>query len=99
MMPVKSKVNSLPIAAGKGLGLPKHVFANARLVESSHIEYVAWPTTGEPLMIVKYKDGGVYGYLGVPRQKVVAAANAKSTGRYIARHIKGHYKPVKIEGL
>lgn len=98
-MPVHHKVNSLPFLVGTETGLPKHVFFNARFVESSNVEFVAWPVTGEPLMLVRYKGGGTYGYLGVPRQKVVAAANAPSTGRYLHRHIIGKYKPVRIEVL
>lgn len=70
-----------------------------RWVASSNVDYVAWPVTGEPLLIVKYKNGGVYGYLGVSRQKSVAVANAPSVGRYINQKIKGKYKPVKIRDL
>lgn len=94
-----AKVNSLPILTGQNTGLPKHVFANALFVNSSNVEYVAWPVTGEQLMIVKYKHGGVYGYLGVSRQRAVAAAYAPSVGKYIANRIKGHFKPVKIEDM
>ena len=72
---------------------------NVRMVKSSNVEWIAWPMTGEPLMIVKYIHGGVYGYLGVSRQKAVAAANAPSVGRYIHNKIRGKYKPVKIKDV
>jgi len=47
-------------------------------------------------MIVTYKSGAVYGYLGVSRQRAVAAAYSRSTGKYINRRIKGRFKPVKL---
>ena len=98
-MPKVQIVDNFPIRTGEGSGLPKDVFVNARFVESSNVEWIAWPVTGEPLLIVKYKHGGVYGYLGVSRQKSVAAANAPSVGSYIHSRIKGKYRPVRIENL
>jgi hypothetical protein len=67
-----------------------------RHVDSSNIQWVGWPESGEPLMLVKYRANDIYGYLGVTRQRVVAAANAKSTGEYINRRIKPHFKFVKL---
>ena len=72
------------------------VRVNARICDSSNVESIAWPTSGEPLMLVRYKSGGTYGYLGVSRQRAVAAAYAVSTGRYINSRIKRHFKAVKI---
>jgi hypothetical protein len=67
-----------------------------RRVASSNIDWIGWPVSGEPLLIVQFLDGGRYGYLGVTRQKAVAMANAKSTGRYFHANVKTKYKPVKI---
>jgi hypothetical protein len=77
--------------------LEDHV-AKIRLrdVESSNVEYVAWPRTGEPAMLVQFKGGARYAYLGVSRQKVVAAAEAESVGKYINEKIKPHYEVVRI---
>jgi hypothetical protein len=70
--------------------------ANLRYVESSHIDYIGWPVSGEPLMLVRFKSGELYGYIGVSRQRAVAVANAKSPGRYLAREIKPKFKAMKI---
>lgn len=61
-------------------------------VVSTNVSFIGYPETGEPLLLVRYKSGKTYGYLGVPRQKVVSAAHAPSVGEYIARKIKPHYK-------
>jgi KTSC domain len=94
-MPVLSKQNGLAVFDSKTT-FPRQVFVNVRIVDSSNVESIAWPVTGEPLMIVRYKHGGVYGYLGVSRQRCVAAAYSPSVGQYIASKIKGKFKPVKL---
>lgn len=68
-------------------------------VASSNVDWVGYPTSLEPLLVVKYKEGRVYGYINVSRQQAVAAAYAPSVGAYINRKIKGHFKPVIIKGL
>jgi hypothetical protein len=82
----------LPDQAGR-----RDVFVNSRIVDSSNVESVAWPTTGEPLMIVRYKGGGLYGYYPVSRQRAVAAAYYPSTGKYINDRIKPNFKAVKLK--
>lgn len=81
------------------------IFLNTREVESSNVEWIGWPAPGTevighrqpiPLMIVQYKGGARYGYIGVPRQRAVATALAKSVGSYINHKIKPHYKVVKL---
>jgi hypothetical protein len=67
-----------------------------RVVNSSNIDWIGWPPDGDPLMIVQFKDGGRYGYIGVSRQKAVAAANAESSGKYLNERIKPHYEVVRI---
>jgi hypothetical protein len=67
-----------------------------RIVDSSNVSWVGWPLSGEPVMLVKFRGGEIYAYLGVSRQRAVAAAHAASTGRYIARRIKPQFKVMKI---
>jgi KTSC domain len=71
---------------------------NVRWINSSNVDWVAWPKEGEPLMIVKYRSGEMYGYIGVSRQRAVATAWSRSTGQYINKHIKPHFEVVKISG-
>jgi hypothetical protein len=69
---------------------------NTRNVNSSNVSWVGWPKSGEPLMVVMYRAGTIYGYIGVSRQKVVAAARARSTGEYINKRIKPHHRMVLL---
>jgi len=94
-MPVTRKLNGMPFKDGNSI-LRRDIFLNQRLVDSSNVEWVAWPVTGEPTMVVKYRGGDVYAYLGVSRQRAVAVANAPSTGKYINERIKPNHKVVKL---
>lgn len=94
-MPVRAIRNNFPFKEGNSI-LRQDIFINKRLVESSNVEWVAWPVTGEPTMIVQYRGGDVYAYLGVSRQRIVAAAYAESTGKYINEKIKPHFRMVKL---
>lgn len=73
-----------------------------RSVESTNVDWVGWPKTGEPMMVVSFKHGGRYAYLGATRQQAVALANAaentklESVGAYLNRVIKPKYAAVKI---
>lgn len=72
-----------------------------REVESSNIESVGWLRqtfeSEEPRMLfVKFKDGTVYAYTGVTRQRAVALTRAKSAGKYLNEQIKPNYKAVRI---
>jgi len=71
-------------------------FFRVRWVDSSNVRWVAWPETGEPLMLVKYNSEAIYGYIGVSRQRTVAAAHAPSTGAYINKNIKPLYEVAKF---
>jgi hypothetical protein len=90
-MPVTAKHNHLRFTREN-----KEIEVNVREVDSSNVDSIAWPVSGEPLMIVTYRNGGVYGYLGVTRQRAVAAAHSSSVGKYIAQRIKGHFEPVRL---
>lgn len=72
---------------------------NTRMIDSSNVLWVAWPKNGQPLMLVKFRGGGIYGYFGVSRQRVVAAARAPSTGEYINRKIKPHFDCAQIRAI
>lgn len=72
--------------------------ANLRYVKSSNVDWIGWPVGGEPLMLVRFKQSAeVYGFIGVSRQRAVAAAYAPSVGKYLNAKIKGKFKAVKIE--
>ena len=45
---------------------------------------------------VGFRSGGVYEYYAVPPSIASALVNAPSVGRYLAAHIKGHYKYLQI---
>lgn len=88
-MTVKSAVNGRRIDNSDRL-------ANLRYVHSSNITWVGWPVDGEPLMIVKFHSGDIYGYFPVSRQLAVACANSKSVGKFLNERIKPHFECVKI---
>ena len=94
-MPVVGKLDNIAVRDTSAKPA-KDVFFNFRYVDSSNVERIGWPVTGEQFMLVTYHHGGEYGYLGVSRQQAVAAAYAPSVGSYIAQRIKGHFKPVKL---
>lgn len=74
----------------------KPVKLHIRRIASSNIDWVGWPVSGEPLLVVQFLDASRYGYLGVSRQKAVAMANAASTGKYFHAKVKGKYETVKL---
>jgi hypothetical protein len=67
-----------------------------RRIDSSNIDWIGWPATGEPTMIVQFKGGSRYAYLGVSRQRAVACAYAESTGRFLNTKIKPFYDIMKL---
>jgi hypothetical protein len=96
-MPVTRKVNDMPIL-DKSQNPPAQESINVRYVDSSNVEWVGWPASSPgPLMLVKFRSGPtVYGYVGVTRQRAVAAAYHASVGKYINERIKPNYQVVKI---
>ena len=66
---------------------------NWRLVESSNVDAVGWDKSGN--MYVTFLNGTMYRYIGVSRQRAVAAAYADSVGSYINKKIKPFFKVVK----
>jgi hypothetical protein len=70
---------------------------NARLIGSTNINWIGWPKTGQqPLMFVCFRDGSIYVYFGVSRQKAVAAAHATSSGQYLNSEIKPRYGAYRV---
>ena len=71
-----------------------------RDVSSSNVLAVGWTPPGYgSAMFVRYQGGSVYAYIGVTRQRVVAAARARSVGKYINRVIKPNFRAIKVVGL
>lgn len=63
---------------------------------SSNVEWLGWPVTGEPTMVVQFKSGDRYAYLGVTRQRAVAMAYAPSVGSYLNKRVKPHFTVVRL---
>lgn len=89
-MPVRKK-NSITVIGPDG-----NVDLMVRDIDSSNVDWIGWPVSGEPLMVVEFKGGARYAYLGVSRQQAVAASWATSTGQYINKRIKPKHKVVKL---
>lgn len=75
-----------------------------RTVFSSNLAAVGWPSKGDqpapPLLLVMFKDGKVYGYLGGSRQRAVYMAYfCPSPGAYLNKKVKPRYDAVRIPEL
>lgn len=89
-----TKLDNIILPIADPLGGRIDVSVNWRLVESSNVDRIGWDNAGN--MYVRYLSGGVYCYLGVSRQRAVAAAYSKSRGRYINKKIKGKFNTIKL---
>lgn len=69
---------------------------NGLVVNSSNVNRIAWPVSGEPLMLVEFANGNRYAYLGVSRQRAVACAYAKSVGEFLNNRIKPNFSVMRI---
>lgn len=72
-----------------------------REVDSSNVKRIGWPSTGEPLMLVEFKNGRIYGYEGVSRQRAVALVHRRrlwngSIGQYMNKRVKPRFTVVEI---
>lgn len=93
-MPLKDEKSDFQIDVVTAAGV---VPVNARLVESSNIDWIGWPRIGkEKLMFVQFRGGVRYVYFGVSRQKAVAMANADSSGEFLNRRIKKKHGCIKV---
>jgi hypothetical protein len=86
----KFKTKLITVVNGKPIELI------GRKIDSGNIEQILWPKTGEPLMIVQFKSGTRYAYLGVSRQRAVACAYARSSGEFLNKRIKPNFDVVKL---
>lgn len=55
------------------------------------------PTVNNPCLLVEFKDGSRYLYLGVTDNTAFMIVNAESVGRYFSANIKGNYTCYKLE--
>lgn len=66
-------------------------------LDSSNVKWLGWPVSGEPTMVVEFKNQSRYAYIGVTRQRAVAMAYAPSVGSYLAQRVKPHYEVVRLK--
>ncbi|WP_339865070.1 KTSC domain-containing protein [Paremcibacter congregatus] len=64
-------------------------------VNSSNVASVGYDTDSATLQ-VEFLNGGIYQYFDVPQTVYLALVNADSVGKYLATHIKGHYRYSKV---
>lgn len=72
-----------------------------RDVVSSNVRKVGWDKEGNMYVLFEATHpptdrNTLYMYRDVPRQRVIAAARAKSVGQYIHRNIKPFFEAVRI---
>lgn len=63
-------------------------------VDSSSIDSVGYERN---VLEVRFRNGGLYQYLDVPEQAVVALMRAESKGRFFNQEIRGRYPAMKLE--
>ncbi len=64
-------------------------------VESTNILEIGFDEESSTLEI-EFKEGSVYQYFDVPKAIYDQMMNAESKGKYLAAHIKGFYRYVKV---
>jgi hypothetical protein len=64
--------------------------------ESSNVRRVGWPRSGETVMFVEYKNGHIYAYTGVSRQRAVATWLSHSTGQFMNKRIKPRFPSIQV---
>jgi len=64
-------------------------------VSSSNVASVGYDVDSATLQ-VEFLNGGVYQYFDVPENVYQGLVNADSVGKYLAAHIKGHYRYSKV---
>ena len=62
-------------------------------VSSSNLDTVGYE---KGTLYVRFKNGSLYSYSGVPEYVYNELVNASSKGRYLATYVKGHYPYSKI---
>jgi hypothetical protein len=64
-------------------------------VDSSNISSIGYDEDSNTLEI-EFHSGAVYQYFDVPLNVCQGIIEAGSKGQYLAHHIKGHYRYVKV---
>jgi hypothetical protein len=64
-------------------------------VDSSNIASIGYDE-GSSTLEVEFNNGAVYQYFDVPLNIYEGLKKADSTGKYLAQHIKGYYRYVKV---
>lgn len=67
-----------------------------RPVESSNVESVGYNPETETLH-VRYKNGSLYEYAGVPQDTHEELMAAESVGQHLAQNVKGKFEHTQIE--
>ena len=62
-------------------------------VSSSNLDSVGYENS---TLYVRFKNGSLYSYSGVPEYVYKELMNASSKGHYLATYVKGHYPYSKI---
>lgn len=65
------------------------------LVDSSNISSIGFDEYSNTLE-VEFHSGAVYQYFDVPLNIYEGIRNADSKGQYLAQHIKGYYRYVRV---
>lgn len=70
-------------------------------VDSSNVAQIAWDDVdGTPVMLVRFRNGQVYMYSGVSRQRAsYIVSRCKSAGAYINRVIKPQFPSLRVPAL
>jgi hypothetical protein len=66
-------------------------------VKSSNIASIGYDS-GEQVLEVEFKNGGVFQYADVEPKEYVSMLNADSVGRYLHSNIKGKFECLKVGG-
>jgi len=72
------------------------MYENMKEVTSSNIESVGYAENVK-ILYVKFLNGNLYSYKGVPLNKYNELVNASSVGKYLNQNIKGTYSYVQVK--
>ena len=68
---------------------------NRQSVESSNLASIGYDAENE-ILEIEFNHGGIYQYFDVPFAVYDELIEADSHGQYLAQHIKGKYRYVKV---
>lgn len=64
-------------------------------VSSSNIDSIGYDKVNK-ILEVEFRNNSIYHYFGVPEFVFVELMNASSHGSYLAQHVKGYYRYMRI---